>query len=126
MSLLSPILRSVQDHQLAFWCPGCGHAHAITYGGNGWSWDGNVERPTFSPSILVRNGHYADGKRGEENGCWCTYNAEHPNDPSIFTCGICHSFVKDGQIQFLGDCTHALAGQTVPIPPWPHGAGGEP
>lgn len=32
---------------------------------------------------------------------------------------ICHSFVVDGQMQMLGDCTHALAGQTVPIPPWP-------
>lgn len=32
----------------------------------------------------------------------------------------CHSFVVDGQMQFLGDCTHALAGQTVPIPEW-HG-----
>ena len=28
----------------------------------------------------------------------------------------CHSFIKDGQIQFLGDCTHSLAGQTVALP----------
>lgn len=25
-------------------------------------------------------------------------------------------FIRDGQIQFLGDCTHALAGKTVPLP----------
>ena len=25
-------------------------------------------------------------------------------------------FVTDGKIQFLGDCTHALAGQTVDLP----------
>ena len=25
----------------------------------------------------------------------------------------CHSFVKDGKVQFLGDCDHALAGQTL-------------
>jgi hypothetical protein len=30
---------------------------------------------------------------------------------------ICHCFIRDGQIQFLLDCTHALAGQTVPLPP---------
>ncbi len=30
----------------------------------------------------------------------------------------CHSFVKDGTIQFLPDSTHALAGQTVPMVPW--------
>jgi hypothetical protein len=32
---------------------------------------------------------------------------------------VCHSFITDGQIQFLGDCTHPMAGQTVPIPKWP-------
>ncbi len=31
---------------------------------------------------------------------------------------VCHSFVTDGQIQFLGDCTHKLAGQTVPLSAW--------
>jgi hypothetical protein len=33
---------------------------------------------------------------------------------------VCHSFVVDGRIQFLGDCTHHLAGQTVDLPPWPY------
>jgi hypothetical protein len=28
----------------------------------------------------------------------------------------CHSWVKNGEIQFLSDCDHALAGQTVPLP----------
>ena len=28
----------------------------------------------------------------------------------------CHSFVKDGMIQFLGDCTHELANKTVELP----------
>jgi hypothetical protein len=32
---------------------------------------------------------------------------------------VCHSFVTDGRIQFLNDCTHPLAGQTVDIPEWP-------
>jgi hypothetical protein len=32
---------------------------------------------------------------------------------------VCHSFVTDGKIQFLSDCTHALAGQTVALPDWP-------
>jgi hypothetical protein len=29
---------------------------------------------------------------------------------------VCHSFITDGFIQFLDDCTHPLAGQTVEIP----------
>jgi len=28
---------------------------------------------------------------------------------------ICHSFITDGKIQFLSDCTHHLAGQTVDL-----------
>jgi hypothetical protein len=28
----------------------------------------------------------------------------------------CHSFVTNGKIQFLADCTHKLAGQTVELP----------
>lgn len=31
---------------------------------------------------------------------------------------ICHSFVIDGRIQFLGNCMHKLAGQTVDLPDW--------
>ena len=105
---------------LMFWCPGCGCAHVVAVRDGlhadhpAWGWNGDVERPTFTPSILIRNGHHAqDFKPGDP--CWCTYNAEHPENPASFGCGICHSFVTDGRIQFLGDCTHALAGQTVDL-----------
>ena len=30
----------------------------------------------------------------------------------------CHSFITDGRIQYLGDCTHPLAGQTLDLPNW--------
>jgi hypothetical protein len=52
-----------------------------------------MERPTFSPSYLT----------------WID------DGPCAFRC---HSFIRDGQIQFLSDCTHALAAQTVDIPDW--------
>lgn len=29
---------------------------------------------------------------------------------------VCHSYVTNGRIQYLGDCTHELAGQTVDLP----------
>jgi hypothetical protein len=120
MGQLSPILRNVEGGGLTFWCPGCKCRHTIWHGagpGERWTWNGNVERPTFQPSVLVRTGHYIPEHRGPS--CWCTYNAGHPDDPVKFTCYVCHSFVTDGQIQFLSDCTHALAGQTVPLPPIP-------
>jgi hypothetical protein len=120
MSQLSPILRRLSDGEMAFWCPGCDGCHAIKVTDGGWTWDGNAERPTFSPSVLIRSGHYVDGK----HPCWCDYNREHPGEIK-FGCGVCHSFVRDGQIQFLGDCTHALAGRTVPLAPWPTKRGGK-
>lgn len=99
----------------SFQCPGCKESHNI---GETWQFNGDVERPTFSPSILVKSGHYADTLR-HDHPCWCDHNAEmiaKGEEPSGFECGICHSFVRDGKIEFLSDCTHALAGQTVELP----------
>lgn len=99
-----------------FWCPGCGCAHkVITEGAGAWGFNGNVEAPTFTPSVLVRSGHFAEGHKGE---CWCTFE-QRTGRTSHFKCFRCHSFVTDGRIQFLNDSTHALAGQTVPLPEWP-------
>jgi hypothetical protein len=95
-------------------CPACGNGHRFEKGR--WEFDGDYVKPTFSPSMLVRSGHYAPGHRGDT--CWCTYNAEHPDDPDPFTCSVCHSFVRGGLIQFLSDCTHGLAGRTVPLEAW--------
>ncbi len=105
------VLRIIEGEQLGFWCPGCKELHVV---GPGWKFNGNYERPTFAPSILIQSGHYLPThKKGEP--CWCTYNAAHPDKPPVFTCDCCHSFVRDGQIQFLNDCTHKLAGKIVAL-----------
>lgn len=54
----------------------------------GWEFNGDFEKPPFNPSLF------------------CTGRKR------------CHSYVREGNIQFLSDCDHELAGQTVPIPPW--------
>jgi hypothetical protein len=121
MGLLSPILRNGTDGRLIWWCPGCDSSHAIKTGegpGPRWGWNGNAERPTFTPSVLVTGRDFtAAGEAAFEawHDAGCPKPA--PDFESKDTC--CHSFVVDGQMQMLGDCTHALAGQTVPIPPWP-------
>lgn len=77
-----------------FHCPGCQCSHPFEVdapNGTGWRWNGSLDRPTFSPSLMVW------GNRPEQR---------------------CHSFVTDGQIQFLSDCHHSLAGQTVELPDW--------
>lgn len=105
-------LRTVDDHgvtyeALAFVCPGCVDAS----GGSGlhilpvnsstkspsWTWDGNLDAPTLSPSILTHTKPYVDGR------------------PT----GVCHSFLRAGVFEFLHDCTHSLAGQHVPLPDLP-------
>jgi len=83
--------RNGNDAYRVFRCPGCDDIHMVKVNGEGsWSWNGDEEKPTIKPSIL----------------------ATRPGLPEY----RCHSFVTDGKIQFLNDCSHALAGQTVDIP----------
>ncbi len=72
------------------WCPACDDVVLIN---DTWAWNGDTERPTFTPSLLTQVG---SGR-------------------------VCHSFVTDGVWNYLGDCTHAMAGQAVPmvdLPDW--------
>ena len=99
---LSPVLRRGSTGRLGFWCPGCDGAHYLRVEGTKrprWDFNGNYEAPTFTPSVLVTMPGDAD-----------------PEWNIAPTC--CHSFITDGRIQFLGDCTHALAGQTIDLPPF--------
>lgn len=101
-----------------FKCPGCGDQHMIRVKGDKskgpvWGYNWNDEKPTFTPSLLIRSGHYVPGYESQK--CWCTYKKEHP-EKNCPECYICHSFVREGKIQFLNDCTHKLAGQTVELP----------
>jgi hypothetical protein len=104
------VLRTIEGALLGFWCPGCEQMHAVN---SGWYLNGNYDRPTFTPSVLVTNGHYVKDWKGPS--CWCTWNREHPEYLNKFICRRCHSFVTDGQIRFLSDSTHRLAGQTVSL-----------
>ena len=55
-----------------------------------WTWNGSVDFPTVRPSVLTR-GEDIDG--------------DH----------VCHSWINDGMVQFLGDCSHEFAGKTVEL-----------
>lgn len=93
-----------------FMCPGCGFRHKIN---DRWSFNGDFEKPTFKPSVLMQTGHYASGHKGD---CWCDWEKKNPDKKAPFECRVCHSFVTDGKIRFLDDSTHDLAGQTVELP----------
>ena len=130
MAALSTKLRnwvdpSTGNEGLSYWCQGCKSLHSIrTKGPNSWSWNGDAERPVFGPSVLSRQGHYVPGWKSE-NGCACDYEREHPDeDHAGFRCVICHTFVgcngaQPGEVIFLSDCTHELAGTVQPFPDLP-------
>lgn len=106
------VLRQGEGGVLFFRCPGCRESHIIRVKdgtGRGWTFNGDFDRPTFAPSVLVSGNKVVK----DENGTW-TGDWERDAAGNLIP-DICHSFVTDGQIQFLGDCTHDLAGQTVPL-----------
>lgn len=95
-------------HGVRIECPGCefgGHLLPVRWlpvgavesphlaGKDRWDFNGDMERPTFYPSIKT--------------------SAEFGPERRPF---VCHSYVTDGQIKYLTDCTHALSGQTVDLP----------
>ena len=69
-----------------YYCPGCKYDHAFNPSVHQWNED--REKPTVTPSLL------------------------NSNPQNYHTC---HSYIKDGQIQFLSDCWHDLKGQTVSL-----------
>lgn len=92
---------------VGFWCPGCGEIHFLNVEPDMrpcWGFDGNYDAPTFTPSILVT------GVRRITDDEHARLMAGETVTPVP---RVCHSFVRAGRIEFLGDCTHALAGQTV-------------
>lgn len=101
-------------------CPGCGFDHVLPVhwpqgvtespeakGLPHWTFNGDYERPTVSPSILARG---MERVTDEEHA---KLMAGEKIEPRPF---VCHSYVVDGRIQFLSDSTHALSGQTVDLP----------
>lgn len=91
----------------AYWCPACEELHDFaveqSFSNNArWSFDGNVTAPSMVPSMNITVGPYP---------------TDDESKPGRID--VCHYFLRAGNIQFLGDCTHAMKGQTVPLPDIP-------
>jgi hypothetical protein len=78
-----------------------------------WSFNGDVDRPTFSPSVRITGKKIVRDELGEWTGEW----VRDASGNTIDDC--CHYFLTDGALQFCGDSLHHLAGQTVPLPELP-------
>jgi hypothetical protein len=86
------------EQRIGWKCPGCKDLHAIpTVGPKAWKWNGSLDRPTLEPSINQ-------------------WSEEYKDDEIHIPKQICHSYLRNGSMQFLNDCTHSLAGQTIELP----------
>lgn len=129
MSTLSSKLRKWADpatgrEGLTYWCQGCKSYHAITTkGGGAWGWNGDVDRPVFSPSVLVTGRDFTPaGKAAFEK--WHADGCPKPAPAFESADSRCHTFVgcngaQPGEVIFLSDCTHELAGTVQPLPDLP-------
>lgn len=89
-----------------FVCPGCKSTHSLPYGNGRWTFNGSLDKPTIIPSILAK------GTVTITDEQHAIIMAGGKVEPRVL---ICHSFVTDGKIQFLDDCTHSLKGTTVEL-----------
>lgn len=127
MGALSKYLRNVGGGGLTFWCQGCREAHTVWVGegpGPRWGWNGDVEKPVFTPSVLVTGRNFTPKGRAEFEA-WHAAGCPRPSPPAFEAADTrCHTFVgcngaQPGEIIFLADCTHELAGQTLPLAEMP-------
>lgn len=90
-------LKNETEVLYAFHCPACGISHAARVasqeeGPEIWRFNGDVNRPTFYPSI---------------GSAWAK-----PDGTPV----VCHAFVEEGRIRYSVDSLHELAGQVVELP----------
>jgi hypothetical protein len=78
------------------YCPGCEEMHRLP---PGWTFNGDLVKPTYTPSFKHT----------------LRWSRQDPSESDE----ICHYILTDGVLNFCGDSTHALAGQSVPLPPIP-------
>lgn len=88
---VSPILRkTITGH--AHWCPACEQIHILP---DSWNFNGDVKKPTFSPSFKHTFVHWTEGEGADGRGIGTKQHR------------ICHYIITDGNIQFCPDSWHA-------------------
>lgn len=82
--------------RLLFYCRGCDEIHAIVIDGTrGWSWNNDTQKPTVTTSVL---------------SVWTNRTTNERR--------TCHLFIENGNLRFLGDCTHEYKDVIIPMDPF--------
>jgi hypothetical protein len=125
--------------QPAYWCPVCKHPHRVAVRppfqpNRQWTFNGNYDKPTFSPSVHVYIDYASDahfilarpGKRGtlkfETAEAALAARPSDAWEPVAVGGGarretLCHVHITDGKIHILAD-SKKLGGKTLPLEPW--------
>jgi hypothetical protein len=96
-----------------FECPGCGMTHFMyTRFRNSsnaiWQFNGDIEKPTFHPSINYTAGYMIPRKLLRDD--------EYEYYKKKGFGSRCHSYLRNGIMTFLNDCTHDKKGQKIELP----------
>lgn len=111
MGQVTAKLRNTTDG-FAWWCPACKEGHPLPHK-KGWTWDGSLDAPTFSPSFKHTGKQTVKDETGRWLGDWVRGPDGEPKD------WCCHYIITAGKVAYCGDCTHAMAGQTIDMPDLP-------
>lgn len=80
----------MDNGRVLFYCKGCEQYHSVNTSedniGPKWEFNGDLVAPTLTPSVMVKIPNSGYGYR------------------------VCHSFVTDGKIRYLNDCSHKYRG----------------
>ena len=109
------VLRKIEGGRLGFKCPGCDMMHVVNVSDTTeprWGFNGDYMFPTFTPSILATWSQWEPPATDLETAEKIRKGEIKQTERKM----VCHSFVTNGEIQFLSDCTHDKAGQTLKLP----------
>lgn len=91
LSAKTCIVPTAMGRGLGFLCPGCGNMHVVPIeGATALTWNDDPIAPTIRQNIRTQH-----------------------------TGGVCHLKLTNGIASFHADSTHALAGQSAPLPDLP-------
>lgn len=82
------------------YCPACKSDHIFAVdtpfsNGKQWKFDGNIQNPTFTPSMNISWG---------------------PGETDEIPEGRCHFTITQGKVTYHDDCTHEYKGRVIDLP----------
>jgi hypothetical protein len=90
-------IKKVAPSHYYMYCPACDTIHSF----GDWGFNGDYDdKPNVEGSLKTHPKYFPD----------------HPNHGKDI---LCHLHIRNGQIIYLGDCTHSMVNTTIDLPEFP-------